>query len=78
MEVVLEHFVISEKSAFANKNIRDGEIRETIHGIVVGIENENGRVVNPDSSYVIKAGDIVWVVGDKLRLLTLQKAEQLL
>lgn len=78
VEVVLEHFVISEKSAFANKNIRDGEIREKIHGIVVGIENENGRVVNPDSSYVIKEGDIVWVVGDKRRLLTLQKAEQLL
>jgi monovalent cation:H+ antiporter-2, CPA2 family len=78
VEVVLEHFVISEKSAFANKNIRDGEIREKIHGIVVGIENEEGRVVNPDSSYVIRSGDIVWVVGDKLRLLTLQKAEQLL
>ena len=78
VEVVLEHFIIGEKSAFANKNIRDGAIREKIHGIVVGIENESGRVVNPDSSYIIKTGDIVWVVGDKLRLLSLQKAEQLL
>ncbi|HTD92987.1 MAG TPA: cation:proton antiporter, partial [Chitinophagaceae bacterium] len=78
VEVVLEHFIVSERSGFANKNIREGEIREKIHGIVVGVENENGRVVNPDSSYVIRAGDIVWVVGDKLRLLSLQKAEQLL
>lgn len=78
VEVVLEHFVIGEKSTFANKNIRQGEIRERIHGIVVGIENEEGRLVNPDSSYVIRVGDIVWVVGDKLRLLSLQKAEQLL
>ena len=78
VEVVLEHFVIGEKSTFANKNIREGAIRERIHGIVVGIENESGRIVNPDSSYIIKAGDIVWVVGDKLRLLSLQKAEQLL
>lgn len=77
VEVVLEHFVIGEKSIFANKNIREGAIREKIHGIVVGVENETGRVVNPDSSYVIKAGDIVWVVGDKRRLLSLQKAEQL-
>jgi monovalent cation:H+ antiporter-2, CPA2 family len=77
VEVVLEHFIVSERSGFANKNIREGEIREKIHGIVVGVENENGRVVNPDSSYVIRAGDIVWVVGDKLRLLSLQKAEQL-
>lgn len=77
-EVVLEHFVVSEKSVFANKNIREGEIREMIHGIVVGIENENGRLVNPDSSYIIKPGDIVWVVGDKLRLLSLQKSEQLI
>jgi monovalent cation:H+ antiporter-2, CPA2 family len=78
VEVVLEHFIIGEKSTFANKNIRQGEIREKIHGIVVGIENEDGRLVNPDSSYIIRVGDIVWVVGDKLRLLSLQKAEQLL
>jgi monovalent cation:H+ antiporter-2, CPA2 family len=78
VEVVLEHFVIGENSTFANKNIREGAIRETIHGIVVGIENEDGRLVNPDSSYIIRPGDIVWVVGDKLRLLSLQKAEQLL
>ncbi len=43
VEVVLEHFIIGEKSAFANKNIREGAIRETIHGIVVGIENEAGQ-----------------------------------
>lgn len=78
VEVVLEHFIIGEQSTFANKNIREGEIREKIHGIVVGVENEEGRLVNPDSSYIIRAGDIVWVVGDKLRLLSLQKAEQLL
>ena len=78
VEVVLEHFIIGEKSTFANKNIREGAIREKIHGIVVGVENEDGRLVNPDSSYIIRAGDIVWVVGDKLRLLSLQKAEQLL
>lgn len=78
VEVVLEHFVIGENSTFANKNIREGEIREKIRGIVVGVENEQGRLVNPDSSYVIMPGDIVWVVGDRLRLLTLQKTEQLL
>jgi monovalent cation:H+ antiporter-2, CPA2 family len=77
VEVVLEHFIINDNSVFANKNIREGEIREKIHGIVVGIENGQGRIVNPDSSHVILPGDIVWVVGDKLRLLTLQKAEQL-
>jgi len=77
IEVVLEHFNVNDDSVFANKNIREGEIREKIHGIVVGIENENGRIVNPDSSYVIRPGDTVWVVGDKLRLLSLQKSKQL-
>ncbi|RYY61351.1 MAG: sodium:proton antiporter [Chitinophagaceae bacterium] len=77
-EVVLEHFKITDTSSFHNKNIREGEIREKIHGIVVGVENEEGRLVNPDSSYVIKSGDIIWVVGDKRRLLLLQKSEELL
>jgi monovalent cation:H+ antiporter-2, CPA2 family len=77
VEVVLEHFTVTQDSVFANKNIREGEIREKIHGIVVGIENEEGRIVNPDSSYIIRAGDTVWVVGDKLRLLSLQKSKQL-
>ena len=77
VEIVLEHFRVVENSFFANKNIREGQIREKIHGIVVGIENDKGRLVNPDSSYVIRPGDIVWVVGDKLRMLSLQKMEQL-
>ncbi|RYY53292.1 MAG: sodium:proton antiporter [Chitinophagaceae bacterium] len=75
-EVVLEHFKITDQSSFAGKNIREGEIREKIHGIVVGVENDKGRLVNPDSSYIIRPGDIVWVVGDKRRLLLLQKSEE--
>ena len=33
-------------------------------GLVVGIEKNGKRTLNPDSSTVIEAGDLLWLVGD--------------
>ncbi|MCL2745176.1 MAG: TrkA C-terminal domain-containing protein, partial [Planctomycetaceae bacterium] len=46
------------------KAIRDCEVRESVNGLIVGIERKGERFLNPDPDMVIEGGDIVWIVGD--------------
>jgi monovalent cation:H+ antiporter-2, CPA2 family len=60
----LKSFLITEQSSMTHKTIRDCGLREMIHGLVVGIERNSQRILNPDSQMVLQSGDLVWVVGD--------------
>jgi len=72
-DIVLKKLPIDEHSIFLGSNIRDSNIRNLTKGIVVGIEKENKRLLNPESSYVFELGDNVWVVGDKKLISGLKK-----
>jgi CPA2 family monovalent cation:H+ antiporter-2 len=74
-EVTLWHYKVNEDSVLVNKTIRESGIRERTRGIVVGVETKGKRIINPDSSHIILAEDVIWIVGDKLRLLSIRKAE---
>ncbi len=67
-EVRLLHFVIKENSALAGKSIKESNIRELTKGLVVGIERGEERILNPESTLIFKAGDIVWIVGNEKRI----------
>lgn len=67
----LEQYLVSEKSPFVTKTIRDCGIRETTHGLVVGIERDGNRILNPDSTEIIGLGDLLWIVGDRNKILKL-------
>lgn len=75
-EVTLWHYQVNEGSILVDKTIRESGIRERTRGLVVGVETKGQRIVNPDSSHVIHAGDVIWIVGDKLRLLSIKRAEK--
>lgn len=67
----LEKMILPATSPFTNKTIRDCGLREKIQGLIVGIERGGKRILNPDSSLVLQAGDLLWVVGDKRRIVNL-------
>lgn len=67
----LEKHFINGESVFVNKTIRDCGLREQTHGLVVGIEREGRRILNPDSGEVLCAGDVLWIVGDRSKILDL-------
>lgn len=64
-EYSLEQFVATEKSEFVGKSIRASGIREATRGIVVGVERNGRRILNPDSGWVIEPRDLIWIVGDR-------------
>jgi CPA2 family monovalent cation:H+ antiporter-2 len=43
-------------------------VRELANGLVVGIEKDGKRTLNPDSSTLIEPGDVLWIVGDQNRI----------
>lgn len=75
-EVVLKQLIINHHSFFLGKSIRDSGLRENARGIIVGIERNEERILNPDSSFVFEEGDIVWVVGHIKRLRVLLSSDR--
>jgi CPA2 family monovalent cation:H+ antiporter-2 len=61
----LIHVVVGKNSPLEGKNIRNSGIRYRAHGLVVGVERDGRRTLNPDSSYVFQENDVVWIAGNK-------------
>nr|WP_294938558.1 cation:proton antiporter [uncultured Flavobacterium sp.] len=73
-DIVLQHLELKNES-FIGKSIRESQIREKTSGLVVGIEREGRRMLNPNSHLILEKGDILWVVGDKKLLTSLGKGQ---
>ncbi len=68
----LKSLLIRKESPFAGKILRDSGLRERIAGLVVGVERGTQRILSPDSSLVLEAEDLLWVVGDLEKINALQ------
>lgn len=74
-EVALRRMSPKTNSPLLHKTIAESGIRERSNGIIVGIERNGVRMLNPDSSERFEADDIIWIVGNILRLQVLLKDE---
>lgn len=72
-DMSLQKIVINSKSPVFGQTIRDSGIREKTQGLVVGIERNGQRILNPDSNLVFENEDIVWIVGNNKRIPDLLK-----
>lgn len=64
----LRNFRLSNQSSLAHQTIRQSGIREKFHSMIVGLERDNRRSMNPDSDITLLPEDILWVVGDRKQL----------
>jgi CPA2 family monovalent cation:H+ antiporter-2 len=69
-DMELLKFQVGARSPLAGLSIRESGMREEAHALVVGIEREQQRVLNPDSSVAFQKGDVVWIAGDGDRMRT--------
>lgn len=67
-DIILQKIVVDEHNRLKGLSIRGSNIRERTNGLVVGIERNKSRILNPDSSESFQWGDIVWIVGDKKKI----------
>jgi CPA2 family monovalent cation:H+ antiporter-2 len=64
-QINLQNFTVTKESKLFNKTIRESKLRETGKGLVVGLERNGQRLLNPESTLKFTEGDIVWIVGIK-------------
>ena len=67
----LQKFVISSRSPLIGKKLQDSGIRDRYNCMVVGIEEGQRHLTMVNPSHVFRAGDIVWMVGERQSLATL-------
>jgi len=67
-DVVLQKIVVNEHTKLKGLTIRSSQIRERTNGLVVGIERNKQRILNPDSTAVFEWNDIVWIVGERKKI----------
>lgn len=67
----LKHMKLTSKSPVVGLTIRQSGIREKYHAMVVGIEREHARIINPDTDFELKINDTLWIVGENSMLDTL-------
>ncbi len=73
--ISLQKIFVDEHTKLKGLRIDQSGIREKTNGLVVGIERGGERILNPGSSEVLQWEDIVWIVGDRRKILQLAKSE---
>lgn len=72
-DIILQKIVVDENNRLKGLSIRNSGIREQTNGLVVGIERNGQRILNPDSNTAFEWGDVVWIVGERKRIQKLNK-----
>jgi CPA2 family monovalent cation:H+ antiporter-2 len=71
----LLNYTIAKNSSLYKKTIRESAIRENAKALIVGIERQGERILNPDSFITLEEGDIIWIVGDTEKIQTFLKVD---
>jgi CPA2 family monovalent cation:H+ antiporter-2 len=67
-EIVVKKVLVDEHTRLSGLNIRSSRLRERTNGLVIGIERNDQRILNPDSSFTFEWGDIIWIVGERKKI----------
>lgn len=74
-DIVLKKVLVDEHTKLQGADIRSLGLRERTNGLVVGIERNKERILNPDSNVKLEWGDVLWIVGDKKKIQELYRDE---
>lgn len=64
-DVTLHHFRITNESKLQGKTIHETGIHDKYRGLVIGIERNGNRILNPESTLTFEEDDLVWIAGEE-------------
>lgn len=73
-DIVLEYFTLTNEEVIG-KSIKASQIKEKTNGLIVGIERNGQRFINPESNLLLEKNDVLWVVGKKKMIKALLSKE---
>lgn len=75
-KIVLQKIIVDEYNLLKGQTIRSSGIRERTHGLVVGIERDGKRLLNPESTVQLEWNDVIWIVGNRKLVQRLGKVQK--
>lgn len=76
-DIILQKVVVDETNRLKGLTIRGSGIRERTNGLVVGIERNADRILNPGSDTTFEWGDIIWIVGEREKIKQLNEVSEI-
>lgn len=76
-EIILLNITLQSDTCLIGQSIRSTGLREQAKALIVGIERNGNRMLNPDSTAVLEEGDTLWIAGNKKRIKDFMKAQKL-
>lgn len=70
---ILKAFLLESDHPIVGKTIRDSKIREYMNGLVVGLERGNRRILNPHPETVLREDDLIFIVGEAVKVESFDK-----
>ncbi len=67
-DIALQKIMVDEHTKLKGLDIRGSGLRERTNGLVIGIERQGKRILNPDSNTVFEWEDVVWIVGVRRKI----------
>lgn len=61
----IKSVLLEDNNPLIGKSIRESNIREKNKWLVVGIERQGTRLLNPDSHTILEPNDLLFIVGEK-------------
>ena len=75
-EMILRNIIITADSAFCNKRVSECGLREQYQCMLAGFQEEGkSQLVLPVASRIIREGDNLWIVGERLAVENLLQSE---
>ena len=69
-DIRLGHYRVLPQSPLVGRTIRESGIREKAFALVTGIERNDQRIPNPESTVRFESNDLLWLVGNGERINT--------
>ncbi|MCZ2100618.1 MAG: cation:proton antiporter [Chitinophagales bacterium] len=73
-DVILYKLKIEDHHLLNNKTIAESKICERTNSLILGVERNNHNVLHPKRDFKFQNNDIVWIVGERKKILSLKKA----
>ena len=67
-DIVVQKIVVDEHNRLKGLTIQESGIRERTNGLIIGIERNKQRIINPTSTTVFEWDDVVWIVGEREKI----------
>ena len=72
-DIILQQLELKDRICIG-KSIKESLIREKTHSIIVGLERDGKRILNPESNLILQPDDILWLAGNKKKIKAFLKA----